>query len=873
MTGLKRTLSAIAFCSAFVLAAILLMSNTVYANEENGKYTLVVPEIIDLNAEEDHGVIQSGKPVKIDLESAWKHWFKYTPTGKQVIKIESTGDVDVRFDIHEGSKTGDVIIEDDNSGPGSNFLWMNLIEKGTYWINVYPHNFGTDVSVNNTEVIFTVFPQTKITDIDETSFPDPVFRDYVLENIDFRKDGKLSYDEMILVKIISLKSLNVYDIKGVELFSELEELYCNSCALNSFNFTGMQNLKKLYCRDNKYALGQVTVSDCPNLKSLTVYNCKASSLSISGCESISDLSCSYNQITDLDVSNLPDLYYLGCDSNQIKSLNFDGCSNLNRIDCHYNYLESLDVSALPYFETLYCMANKLTSLKLNKKIDSLYCNGNELSSLDLSGLTKLMNLNCAYNSITKLDISSSMYLCSIYPGGWDETKGLYKGSVKGYTCQLGFDDNVKVTSADSSEFVVDIDEKHFPDSEFRSYVSKNFDLNHDDKLDKLEIAAATSVDLYNKDAATLKGVEYFTELERIYCPGNQLSSLDISKNKKLSILVCSSNNLKELDISDCPLLIKAYKEGNKTVTETVIKYEKKPEYNYIRCDKTLKIIVAKPTPTPTATPTATAKPTAKPTSASSASLSLDKKTASVVCGKTLTLKATLKGSSSKITWKSSNTKVATVDSKGKVTAAMAGEVTITATAAGKSAKCTVTVLYKDVTNSKDFWFAPTNYLTAKGVVKGYDNQTKFKPANKCTRAQMVTFIWRLQGEPNPKATTCKFKDVKKTDYFYKACIWGNENKIVEGYKDGTFGPQIVCARKHAVTFLWRLAGKPTTKTTKNPFKDVKKTDYFYKATIWASEKKILAGYSDGTFRPNGDCLRRQMVTFLYKYDKVINKKG
>ncbi|MBO4459293.1 MAG: S-layer homology domain-containing protein [Clostridiales bacterium] len=270
----------------------------------------------------------------------------------------------------------------------------------------------------------------------------------------------------------------------------------------------------------------------------------------------------------------------------------------------------------------------------------------------------------------------------------------------------------------------------------------------------------------------------------------------------------------------------------------------------------------------------TAKPTVKPTDKpATVSLNLDKKTATVICGKNLTLKATLKGSTSKIVWKSSDTKVATVDSNGKINAKMAGAVTITASAAGKSASCKVTVLYKDVTNSKDFWYAPTNYLTAKGVVKGYDNQTKFKPANKCTRAQMVTFIWRLMGEPKPKTSKCKFSDVKKTDYFYKACIWGNENHIVEGYKDGTFGPQIVCARKHAVTFLWRLAGQPAPKAKTNKFKDVKKIDYFYKATLWASETNILAGYSDGTFRPNGDCLRRQMVTFLYKYDKFVNGKG
>ena len=265
------------------------------------------------------------------------------------------------------------------------------------------------------------------------------------------------------------------------------------------------------------------------------------------------------------------------------------------------------------------------------------------------------------------------------------------------------------------------------------------------------------------------------------------------------------------------------------------------------------------------TPTPTTKPAA-------VTLTLNKKTANLVCGKTDSLKATLKGSSAKISWKSSDKKVATVDANGKVTAKMAGTVKITATAAGKSAECEVTVLYKDVTDSKDFWYAPTNYLTAKGVVKGYDNQTRFKPANNCTRAQMVTFIWRLMGEPAPKTKECKFKDVKEKDYFYKACLWGNEKGIVEGYKDGTFGPQIVCARKHAVTFLWRLAGKPNPKASKSKFSDVKKSDYFYKATLWASEENILAGYKDGTFKPDGDCLRRQMVTFLYKFDKNIKIK-
>jgi hypothetical protein len=254
-------------------------------------------------------------------------------------------------------------------------------------------------------------------------------------------------------------------------------------------------------------------------------------------------------------------------------------------------------------------------------------------------------------------------------------------------------------------------------------------------------------------------------------------------------------------------------------------------------------------------------------------LKLDKKSASVICGNTTTIKATLTGSKDKVTWKSSDTKIATVDANGKVTTKMAGTVTITASAAGKKAACTVTVLYKDVTDSKEFWYAPTNYLTKNGIVKGYDNQTLFKPANECSRAQMVTFLWRLAGQPNPKKTTTDFKDIKTTDYFYKPVLWAVEMGITTGVSKEKFNPQGICTRAQTVTFLWRMAGKPAPKSKDCKFTDIKTTEYFYKATLWASEMKIVAGYDDNTFRPQGKCLRRQMVTFLYKYDKYVNGKG
>lgn len=254
---------------------------------------------------------------------------------------------------------------------------------------------------------------------------------------------------------------------------------------------------------------------------------------------------------------------------------------------------------------------------------------------------------------------------------------------------------------------------------------------------------------------------------------------------------------------------------------------------------------------------------------SSTTVKFNKHEAVVMCKKKLPLlRVTVTPSDKKIKWTSSDKSVATVTSSGIVSGLKAGRAVITATSEdGASDQCNVTVLYKDVTEKGDFWYEPTYELTEKGVVKGYNNQTEFRPSNNCTRAQMVTFIWRLAGSPKPKAKECKFSDVTSDKYYFEPVIWACEKKITTGYDDNTFRPDESCLRRHAVTFLWRFAGCPAPTGTDAKFKDVKETDYFYNPVLWASEKNILAGYEDGTFKPKGECLRRQMVTFLYKYDK------
>ena len=149
------------------------------------------------------------------------------------------------------------------------------------------------------------------------------------------------------------------------------------------------------------------------------------------------------------------------------------------------------------------------------------------------------------------------------------------------------------------------------------------------------------------------------------------------------------------------------------------------------------------------------------------------------------------------------------------------------------------------------------------VTTGVDD-THFYPNRTCSRAQVVTFLWRAKGMPTPYSTTCSFVDVKKTAYYYTAMLWAVESGITNGKDSTHFGPNVECTRAEVVTFLWRAAGEPEPKSTTCPFKDVKTTGYYYKAVLWAVEKNITAGTSATAFSPSKTCTRGQVVTFLYR---------
>lgn len=150
-------------------------------------------------------------------------------------------------------------------------------------------------------------------------------------------------------------------------------------------------------------------------------------------------------------------------------------------------------------------------------------------------------------------------------------------------------------------------------------------------------------------------------------------------------------------------------------------------------------------------------------------------------------------------------------------------------------------------------------------ITGGTSANTFSPNKNCSRGQVVTFLHRMIGSPEPAAITLPFVDVKTSDYFYKPVKWAYGSKITGGTSDTTFSPDVTCTRGQVVTFLWRTAGQPEAKSNKCNFTDVKSDSYYYKAVLWAVEQGITGGTSATTFSPEDSCTRGQVVTFLYRF--------
>ena len=167
--------------------------------------------------------------------------------------------------------------------------------------------------------------------------------------------------------------------------------------------------------------------------------------------------------------------------------------------------------------------------------------------------------------------------------------------------------------------------------------------------------------------------------------------------------------------------------------------------------------------------------------------------------------------------------------------------------------------FSDVSTSA-YYYEAVKWAQEKGITGGIGNGL-FGPNQPCTRAQIVTFLWRAAGSPEPKSMS-SFSDVSADSYYAKAVAWAVENGITTGTGDGKFSPDATCTRAQSVTFLFRAIGKLVD--SKAEFSDVLTDSYYANAVAWAVENGVTNGIGDGLFGPGNSCTRAQIVTFLFR---------
>ena len=167
----------------------------------------------------------------------------------------------------------------------------------------------------------------------------------------------------------------------------------------------------------------------------------------------------------------------------------------------------------------------------------------------------------------------------------------------------------------------------------------------------------------------------------------------------------------------------------------------------------------------------------------------------------------------------------------------------------------------DDVSADAYYNQAVQWAQEKGITDGISSNL-FGPKQPCTRSQIVTFLWRAAGSPEPKGTAAGMTDVAPGSYYAKAVAWAVENGITTGTAEGTFSPDATCTRAQAVTFLARAQNAKAT--GKTAFSDVPADSYFADAVAWAQANGVTTGTSETTFSPDNDCTRAQIVTFLYR---------
>ena len=424
----------------------------------------------------------------------------------------------------------------------------------------------------NTEIDFNS-PDFKL------NFPDEEFRRFLKECCDKNGDGKLDVDikNMTIPTSYAIKSL-----EGIRFFEDLEKLDCHGIGLTTLNVGKNFKLKELDCSQNQLKKSVDILSS--GLKKLNCSNNKLTymNLGILYGLNLEEVNCSNNEITNIVMDSVGELVKFDCSNNDLMALDVSQCFKLEELNCSGNQLMELDVGHQTQLTQLDCSNNKLTELnvKQNGGLISLICNDNQLTTLDLSQNHSLRKLNCAKNRLACVDVTGISVTitadgnrCPIAvrtDGKFDLTTlpgfnvgkatNWNGGSVSGtiLTVEDGKDEvsyqydcgkGVKPTFI--FETSLPINEKNFPDPNFRNYI-KTYKAGGRDVLTVEEQRKVETIEVEGKNISSLRGIEAFPNLTELKCGNNSIQKLDLRQNPKLKTLKCNKNQLTQLDLSKNP---------------------------------------------------------------------------------------------------------------------------------------------------------------------------------------------------------------------------------------------------------------------------------------------------------------------------------
>ena len=458
----------------------------------------------------------------------------------------------------------------------------------------------------------------KMLDIEET-FPDPIFRQYVSDNFDTNKDGKISQEEALRVTSIAVYDTpdneKIASLEGVQYFTNLKDLDCRYNLLTSLDVSKNTALTTLYCDYNQLTSlnvsntalrtlychnNQLASLDVSNNMALTKLSCawnQLITLDVSNNTALTDLSCFGNQLTSLDVSNNTALTDLSCFGNQLTSLDVSNNTALTDLSCNSNQLTYLDVSKNTALKALYCYNNQLTTLDLsnNTALTDLSCSSNQLTNLNVSGCTALTKLSCDSNQLTTLDVSNNTALETLYCYSnklttLDVSNNTALKVLYCYNNQLttlnvsGCTALTKLNCGANQLTTLDVS-NNTALTEFDCWKNKLTSLNvsenmaltklncEENQLTTLDVSnntALTDFDCFNNKLTNLN-VSENTALTRLNCGWNQLTALDVSNNTALTSLICNFNQLTTLDVSNNTALTYLYCSTNQLTTLDVSK--------------------------------------------------------------------------------------------------------------------------------------------------------------------------------------------------------------------------------------------------------------------------------------------------------------